>query len=146
MLQSTHGFLVEKLGYYLRLKAEMPAEIWVHYGPPTLLNQPWPTHLLGVRIRMRTFGDAALSQVHLWDGGRRIARHDSVNARLEEGEAQRNDDSENSGFGELYLELESTSSISSAIGVSLLVAAQSARGGVAISGIGIDLRTTTSSQ
>jgi hypothetical protein len=136
--QSAHGFQVERLGQYLRLKAEQPSEAWVHYGPPTMLAGARITILLSVMIRFRTFGSAVLDRVHVWDGGRRIAEHDSLNVQYP-ADPSHPLTGGSGDFGDLELALGAPEPLSSAVGVSLLVSAPNALDAIAISAIGLKL-------
>jgi hypothetical protein len=139
--QSTEGFLVERLGYYLRLKAQAPAEVWVHFAPPTVHSGDAATLVVAIRARMRTFGTALVTQVHVWDGALRLAAHDGLGLSMDQGEAQLEDATPGAGFAELRLALLAPAQVDSAVGVSMLFAARAELDAVAIAAVGVELTT-----
>jgi hypothetical protein len=54
VVQNAHGFLVERLGYSLRLKADHDAEAWIHYPITAAEGES----VLGVYIRFQTWSGA----------------------------------------------------------------------------------------
>src|SRR5215210_8004659 len=77
-LQASTGFAVERLGYFLRLKADLEGEAWVHYAVPVALGAE-PRYVTQVHVQIRTWGRAEIGSVHLWNGSNRLA---AVEARL----------------------------------------------------------------
>lgn len=116
-LQSSQGWLVERTGFYLRMKAIEPTEAWIHYAPslPVPLP-PWPDRrLAGVSIEFQTGGSAHIAGISVWDGARPLAHEDSYQVRSTTGSLAEG------GFGELRVDLDAT--VTSALGISVLVAA-----------------------
>jgi hypothetical protein len=135
MPQTTQGFLVERVGYYLRLKAERSGDIWVHYPVATAVPVGSQLVLRGVRVQFRTFGGAELGRVHVWDGPRQVISHDEVRAVSDHGRAVRAGD-QPEPFGVLQLDIE-PAPVDAGISVSLLVRAQRKLDAVALSGVGV---------
>ena len=133
VLQSSYGFLVEPVGYYLRLKAELPASTWVHYAVPTLLGpQGW---LSGIRVRMRTFGELRIESLHVWDGARQVVRHDDLRVRAESGGARTVEDVEPTRFEDVTIGFAPIA-IDGAVGVSLFIVAERALDALAVVAVG----------
>jgi hypothetical protein len=147
VLQTSHGFLVEPLGYYLRLKAEFPASTWVHFAVPTTVdsdesrifaNAARHYELSGVRMRAITFGDMEIRAVHAWDGARQVIRYDGLRLRGGTDSGQERGNRDVTDIPELALEIPMVE-ITSGIGVSLLIEARRPLDAIALVAVGIDL-------
>lgn len=134
LLQASTGFAHERLGYFLRLKADLEGETWVHYAVPVTLG-PDLRYVTGVSLQVRTWGRAEIGSVHLWSGSNRLA---SVEAGLSSPVGcQQREGAEPDALVIHDLGLASDVAISSAVGVSVLVVASKARDAVAIAGVGV---------
>lgn len=137
-LQTSHGFVVERLGSYIRLKAEGPAEVWVHYAPSVVhVSQPGLV-LRGVVVLFRTFAAGEIRALHAWDGPRQIVGHEHIGARAEGSKDRRSDAEGAESFGELAVDFDGEP-VAYGVGVSLLVAARQRLDAVALAGIGLKL-------
>jgi hypothetical protein len=135
-LQATTGFTYEWLGFFLRLKAETAGETWVHYSLPYLSGEQ-TRFAAGVAIQMRTWGGGSIQSVHLWDGSTRLAASEAplrslVGTQLRERES-------GDALVTVNTDIEPPVPLSSAIGVSILVVAESVRDAVAIAAVGVRL-------
>ncbi|WP_244930355.1 DUF6623 family protein [Nocardioides sp. W7] len=117
-VQSAQGLLVERTGFYMRIKAAQAAETWLHYAPASHLSVfGWPV-LLGALIEFRTSGSAHLAQVDIWNGANQLASSGGMRATSTIGEP-----GEGAQFahGRLMVPLADAPQSDAAIGVSILI-------------------------
>lgn len=137
-VQSDHGFLVERLGYFLRLKGDDAGEAWVHYAVPTV--GPPVARLGGVVVRFRTWGAGAhIAAVHAWSGARQLAAFDHRRDRSERGAAADIHDEDAERFDDLQLAVDpGRDLVDGPVGVSVLLAVGRRLEAIAIVGVGAD--------
>ena len=71
---------VRRAGFYIRIEGKPGMGNWFHFAIPTpVMVNDNRLRVGSVLIRFRTgSGDAFVSAVHVYDGERRIARHDNL--------------------------------------------------------------------
>jgi hypothetical protein len=137
-LQASTGFAYERLGYFLRLKADMEAETWLHYAVPLALGLHRPV-VTNVLVQLRTWATGEIGSVHLWDGSVQLAAANAAFSATVKGPVPRRGEPDRL---EVYVSgLASDVPISRAVGVSLLVRAYKTRDAVAIAGVGVTTST-----
>jgi hypothetical protein len=142
-LQASTGFLCERLSCFLRLKADIAGETWVHYAVPIVLG-PEPRVVTQVSIQLRTWGGAEIGSAQLWNGSTRLAAKDAdlsspLGAALHE-----NDDRDPLTIHNIGL--SSPVPVSAAVAVSLLVVAHRPRDAVAIAGVSVTTSTAPTAE
>jgi hypothetical protein len=131
-LQAVTGFTYERVGPFVRLKADMEGEIWLHYAIPLTVGSQ-PRIVTGVFSQLRSWGRGEIGMAHLWNGSAMLAQtHAATSAKVELSTANREEP-----FAIHDLGLSSNTPITAAIGVSLLIKAYKARDAVAVAGVGI---------
>jgi len=141
-LQTSTGFLVERLGYFLRLKGEGNDDVWVHYAVPTVEDADswWVDRM---RMQIRTWGEGAITRVDVWDGASRLSTVERVLSSSVG--AQRRETDSTEGLCTIDLDLPRApepvpSIVAAGIGVSLLVRSTKPRDAVAIAAVGVDFK------
>lgn len=142
--QTTTGFEVEWLGYYVRAKARVASDVWVHYSVPTLLEagersveNPVLAH--DVVVRLRTWGKGHIAEAHLWSGSDQIAE---ITKRVTSphGAQSRGGTDDPILTVPLGLPIAAETRVNDAFGVSLRLAAEEPRDALAIAAVGVQLR------
>jgi hypothetical protein len=137
-LQATTGFAYERLGYFLRLKADGTGETWVHYSLPT--QAPGRRVATTVLIQMRTWGGGQVGKVHLWDGSSGVVVTENPRDSSVGSQTRATEDGER--LQTISVPVEPPLEIFRAIGVSLLLVANAPRDAIAIASVGVTLNIT----
>ena len=138
VLQSPYGFLIERLGYCLRLKADNDAEAWLHYSVP-VVSLPGSASASEVAVRYRTWAGGRLDGVHIWDGGNQIGAFEDLD---ESSQVGRPTNLEKKDAPEQFHTFSRTlpdNQLRGGIGVSLLVAGRACFDAIAIVSVGVSV-------
>ncbi len=133
-LQASTGFSHERLAAFLRLKADIDGQTWVHYAVPVALGTKL-RYVTGVFVQLRTWGRAEIGSVHLWSGSDRLS---AIEAGLSS--PLGNQQLEGDGPDALVIHdigLSSEIPITAGLGVSLLIVVHKRRDAIAIASVGI---------
>lgn len=135
LLQATTGFLHERIGYCLRLKADAEGEVWVHYAVPLAVANSAPRRVSGVSLQLRTWGSGRITAVRLFDGAQQVfSAETDLSAPVA---ALRYEDDGEDLWDILHVEFETDAPMRAAVGLSLLVAGSRARDAVGIAAVGV---------